>query len=134
MSQTSVKAAYIGSVSQSATLLEFINGHSPTADHNLTKMIDELNVVATFQLTQSKIQENLNEVVLKYLIEKQTYKREKARIVTLSASIRNQIIGNPKPAHSLRPLPNKFCAVVKYRLGAPMYEKELMCPILKQDH
>ena len=97
-------------------------------------IVDELNVVTTFQLTQSKIQENLNEVVLKYLTENQTSERGKARFVTLSASIKNQIIGSPKPAHSLRPLPNKFCAVVKYRLGAPMYEKEIMCPILKQDH
>ena len=34
-----IKAAYIGSISQSATLVELITGPSPTADHTFTQML-----------------------------------------------------------------------------------------------
>ena len=57
-----IKAASIGSVSQSATLVEIITGQSPTADHTYIKMIDELDDLSISQLTQSKIQEVLDEV------------------------------------------------------------------------
>ena len=57
-----IKAAYIGSVSQSATLVEVITGQSPTADNTYIKMIDELDDLSISQLTQSKIQEVLDAV------------------------------------------------------------------------
>ena len=43
-----IKAAYIGSISQSATLVELITGQSPTADHTFNKMIDKrfVNIAA----------------------------------------------------------------------------------------
>ena len=50
-----IKAAYIDSISQSATLVELITGQSPTADHTFTKMIDEINGLSISQLTQSKM-------------------------------------------------------------------------------
>ena len=34
------KAAYIGSISQSATLVDLITGQSPTADYTFTKIVD----------------------------------------------------------------------------------------------
>ena len=37
----------------------------------------------------------------------------------------------PIPALGLHLLPNKFCAAVKYRLGAPIYEKERKCSYCK---
>ena len=39
-------AAYIGSISQSATLVELTTGQSPIADHTFTKMIDETNALS----------------------------------------------------------------------------------------
>ena len=55
-----IKTAYIGSVSQSATLVDLITGQSPTADQPCTKLIDEINGLSISQLTQSKIQEDLD--------------------------------------------------------------------------
>ena len=37
----------------------------------------------------------------------------------------------PIPAPGLHLLPNEFRAAVKYRLGAPIYEKERKCPYCK---
>ena len=71
-----IKAVYIGSVSQSATILEFISGQRPRADHIYTKMIDELNGLSILQLNQSKIQEILDEVTLNILNENQSSDRE----------------------------------------------------------
>ena len=78
-----IKAAYIGSISQTATIVELITGQSPTADTH-TKMIDEINGLSISQLTQSKIQEVLDEAALNKLIEGQTSEREKARLLSLS--------------------------------------------------
>ena len=79
-----IKAAYIGTVSQSATLVELITGQRPTADHTFSKMIDEKNGLSILELTQSKIQEVLDEVALNKIIENQTSEREKARLLSLS--------------------------------------------------
>ena len=88
-----IKAAYICSVSQSATLVELITGQIPTADHTFSKMIDEINGLSISQLTQSKIQEVFDEVAVNTLIENQTSEREKARLLSLSATIRSMAIG-----------------------------------------
>ena len=46
-----IKAAYIGSISQSATLVELVTGQNSTADHTFTKMIDEISGLSISQLT-----------------------------------------------------------------------------------
>ena len=79
-----IKAAYIGSASQSATLVELITGQNPTADHAYTRMIDELNSLSTSQLTQSKIQEVIDEVDLNKVINNQKSDRENARLLQRS--------------------------------------------------
>ena len=80
----SIKAAYIGLISQSATLVDLITGQSLPADQNFIKMIDEINGLSISQLTQSKIQEVLDEVALNKIIESQTTEREKARLLSLT--------------------------------------------------
>ena len=120
-----IKAAYIGSISQSAILVELITGQSLIADHTFTKMIDEINGLSKMQLTQSKIQEVLDEVALNKLIENHTSEREKARLLSLSLPQSGAWLSAALiPALGLHLLPNKFRAAVKYRVGAPMYEKE----------
>ena len=75
----------MGSVSQSATLVELITGCSPISHQVFTKMIDELNYLSISQLVHIKqIQEFLDEVARNKLIENQTSEREKARIGALS--------------------------------------------------
>ena len=78
-----IKAAYIGSISQSATLVELIAGQCPTADHTFTKMIDEINGLSILQPTQSKLQEFHDKVALNKLNENQTFEREKALVLSL---------------------------------------------------
>ena len=128
-----IKAACIGSISQSATLVELITGQSSTADHIFTKMSDEINGLSLSQLSQSKIQEVLYEVALNNLVESQTSEREKAHLLSpsLPQSGAWLLAAPPIPALGLHLLPNKFCAAVKYRLDAPIYEKESKCPYFK---
>ena len=76
------------------------------------------------QLTQSKIQEVLDEVALNKLDENQTSEREKARLLSLSLPQSGAwLSAAPIPALGLHLLPNEFRAAVKYRLGAPIYEE-----------
>ena len=80
-----IKAAYISSISQSASLAELITGQSPTADQTFNKMVDEINYWSTSQLTQNKIQEDLDKVALNNLfLQNQTSEREKARLLSFS--------------------------------------------------
>ena len=46
-----IKAAYISSISQSASLAELITGQSPTADQTFNKMVNEINFWSISQLT-----------------------------------------------------------------------------------
>ena len=95
-------------------------------------MIDEINGLSISQLTQRKIQETLDEVALNKLIENQTSEREKARLLSLSLPQSEAwLSAAPIPALGLHLLPNEFRAAVKYRLGAPIYEKERKCPYCK---
>ena len=94
-------------------------------------MIDEINGLSIWQLTQSKIQEVLDEVARNKLIENQTSKKTRL----LSRSLPQSgvwLSAAPIPALGLHLLPNEFCAAMKYRLGAPFYEKERKCPYYKK--
>ena len=91
-------------------------------------MIDEINGLSISQLTQSKIQEAFDEVALNKLIENQTSEREKARLLSLSLpQTEAWLSAAPIPALGL----HLFRAAVKYRIGAPIYEKEMKCPYCK---
>ena len=122
-----IKAAYIGSISQSATFVEPKIGQSPTADHTFTKMIDEKKIGLS-------ISQVIDEVALNKLIENQTSEREKARLLSLSLPQSGAwLSAAPIPALGLHLLPNEFLAAVKYRISAPIHEKEKKERIVKQD-
>ena len=79
-----IKEVCISSILLSATLVELVTGRSPTTDHTFNKKIDEINGLSISQRIQSKIQEVLDEVALSNLIENQTSKRVKARLLSFS--------------------------------------------------
>ena len=63
---------------------------------------------------------------------KSNIEREKARLLSFSLPQSGAwLSAAPIPAFSLHLLPNEFHAAVKYRLGAPIYEKERKCPYCK---
>ena len=74
-------------------------------------------------------QEVRDKVALNKLIENQTSEREKARLLSFSLPQLEAWLSAAKiPALDLHLLPNDFHAAVKYRLSAPIYEKERKCP------
>ena len=77
-----------------------------------------------------KIKQDVRDkVALNKLIENQTSEREKARLLSFSLPQLEAWLSAAKiPALDLHLLPNDFHAAVKYRLGAPIYEKERKCP------
>ena len=93
-------------------------------------MIDEINGLSISQLTQSKMQEVLDEVALNKLIENQTFERKKlvyCHSLSLPQS-RAWLSAAPIPALGLHLLPNEFRAAVKYNVCAPIYS----VPIVRQ--
>ena len=77
------------------------------------------------QLIQIKIQDVLDEFALSKLIVNQTSERGKARLLSLPIPQSGAwLSAAPIPALGLHLLPNEFRTAVKYRLGAPIYEKE----------
>ena len=120
-----IKAAYIGSISQSATLVELITSQIPTADHTFTKKIDEINGLSISQLTQSKIQEVLDEVALSKLIENRTSEREKDCLLSLALPQPGAwLSAAPIPALGLHLLPNEFRATVSTDWALPYMKKK----------
>ena len=118
-----IKAAYIGSISHSVKLVKLITGQSPTADHTFTQMIDEMNGLSISQLTQSKIQDVLDEVALNKLFKNQRSERESS-FVTLSASIRRTVIGSSQTGSRPPPLAKRVSCSCEVQTGrSPIYEK-----------
>ena len=112
--------------------MELITSQSPTAHQTYTKTTDELNGLPISDLIQSKIQEVLYEVALKKLIENETSDSGKAFLLSLSLPQPGAWLSAvPIPALGLHLLSNKFRAAAKYKLGAPIYEKEKKSPYCK---
>ena len=81
---------------------------------------------------RSLLKAKCRKVALDKIIEIQTSEREKARILSISLPQSGAwLLAAPIPDLGHHLLPNKFRAAVKYRLGAPIYEKERKCPYCK---
>ena len=72
------KAAYVGSLSQSAKIVEQITGVNTTHEISFTDLVEEFSALGIINLTQHKIQEQFDNMALSNLLEGQTSTREKA--------------------------------------------------------
>ena len=101
------KAAYVGSLSQSANIVEQITGVNPTHEISFTDLVEEFSALGIPHLTQQKIQAKFDNTALSNLLEGQTSTREKARLLSLSLPQSGACLtAAPIPAHGLHLQPN----------------------------
>ena len=127
-----IRAAYVGSLSQSANIVEQITGVNPTHGSSFTYLLEFSTLGSLTHLTQQKIQEEFDNTAVSNLLEGQTSTREKARLLSLSLPQSGAwLTAAPIPALGLHLQPNKFRAALKYRLGIPLYDSQRRCPYCK---
>ena len=71
------KAAYVGSSSHSAKIVERITRLNPTQENTLAHLVEEFSTLGTSHLAQPKIQEQFDNTVGSNLLEGQTSTRGK---------------------------------------------------------
>ena len=126
------KAAYVGSLSQSANIVEQITGVNPTHEISFPDLVEEFSALGIPHLTQQRIQEQFDNTALSNLLECQTSTREKARLLSLSLPQSGDwLTAAPIPALGLHLQPNEFRAALKYLLGVPIYDSDRRCPYCK---
>ena len=119
------KAAYAGSLSQSANIVEQITGVNPTYESSFTDLVEEFSTLGIPHLTQKKI----DNTVLRNLLKGQTSTREKARLLSLSLPQSGAwLSAAPIPALGLHLQPNEFGAALKYHSGISLYDSDRRCP------
>ena len=127
-----IKAAYVGSLCQTANIVEQITGVNPTHEVSFTDLVEEFSALGIPHLTQQKIQEQFDNTALSNLLEGQTSTREKAGLLSLSLPQSGAwLTAVPIPALGLHLQPNEFRAALKYRLGVPLYDSDKRCPYCK---
>ena len=127
-----LKAAYVGSLCQSANIVEQITGVNPTHEVSFTDLVEEFSALGIPHLTQEKIQEQFDNTALSDLLEGQTSTREKTRLLSVSLSQSGaRLTAAPIPALGLHLQPNEFRGALKYRLGVPLYDSDRTCPYYK---
>ena len=120
-----LKAACVGSLSQSATIVERVTGVNPTHESSFTDLVKEFSTLGIPHLTQQKMQEHFDNTALSNLLEGQTSTREKARLLSLSLPQSGTwLTAAPIPALGLHLQTNEFRVALKYRLGIPLYDSE----------
>ena len=125
------KAAYVGSLSQSANIVEQITGVNPTHEISFTDLVEDFSALGIPHLTEQKIQAQFDNTALSNLLEGQTSTREKARLLSRSLPQSGAwFTAAPIPALGLHLQPNEFRAALKYRLGIPLYDSD-RCPYCK---
>ena len=112
-----IRAAYVGSLSQSANILEQITCVNPTHESSFTDLVKDFSTLGIRHLTQQKIQEQFDNTALSNLLGSETSTREKARLLSLSLPQSGALLtAAPIPALGLHLQPNEFRAALKYRL------------------
>ena len=126
------KAAYVGSLCQSANIVEQITGVNPTHEISFTDLVEEFSALGILHLTQQKIQEHFDKTALSNLLEGQTSTKETAGLLSLSLPQSGDwLTAAPIPVFGLHLQPNEFRAALKYRLGVPLYDSDRRCPYCK---
>ena len=103
------KAIYVGSLCQSANIVEQITGVNPTHEISLTELVEEFSASVIPHLTQQKNQEQFDNTALSNLL--------KGRLLSLSLPQSGAwLTAAPIPALGLHLQPNEFRAALKYCL------------------
>ena len=97
-----LKIAHVGSLSQSANIVEQITGVNPTHESSCTDLVEEFSTLGIPNLIQ-KIQEQFDTMALSNLLEGRTSTREKARLISFPTSIRSLVDGSTYPCSGLTP-------------------------------